>query len=574
MWRLLLMALVGVMLLPRTARAEPYEWERTRKLLERERLELAEVPEGKRIAYVRVVRDDVFVEDEIWPPWFNYFHWMTKDHVVRRELLLTPGESFVDARAEESMRNLRGMGIFALVRIVAVKTDRPEEVGVIVHTRDVWSLRLEQDFNVTTQINYLLLRLIERNMLGRNQQVGTDFTLVPKTYTIGQSYYGRRIANSAFSVEQTGGIIFNRERNEAEGSTFSASVGRPIYSLGQRWGFSMLAEYTTRVTRHVRDGQVLIYRPVEDGPYAVRAWREKELDVSAGGALRRGTHFMHTFEAGWDVRDLRALPNAETSLDPELRQDFIREVLPKQRTEVGPYLSYVFFVPRYQIFSNLGTYGQSENVRVGPSLSLATRIPVTPFGSTTNSAVGLIGASLTLAPLGGLIQGSVETSGRYEQGKVVDQLVSAILRGATPIFSVFRLVARVGLNARRRDTSRQFVALGGNNGLRGHVSQALVGYGDSAAVANLELRTLPIEWQALHVGAVLFYDVGSVYERLDQLRASHAVGIGLRILFPQFSRYPFAFDAGAPLDPGFRIVPTIQAGQVVPMTAVEDVLAD
>jgi hypothetical protein len=574
MVRLFLIAMLGVLFAPSAVRAEAYEWERTRKLLEAEKLELAEAPDGKRIAYVRVVRDDVFVEDEIWPRWFNYFHWMTKDQVVRRELLFAPGESFVDARAEESMRNLRGMGIFALVRIVAVKTDRPDEVGVIVHTRDVWSLRLEQDFNVTTQINYLLLRLIERNMLGRNQQVGTDFTLVPMTYTLGGSYYARRIFNSAFSVLQTAGIIFNRQTNEAEGSTWSGSFGMPIYSLGQRWGFSLDVDYTTRVARQIQDGQVLIYRPEEDGPTARRAWRQKSLALGAGGAIRRGTRFKHTVEAGWDVRNLKASPNAESSLDATLRAGFLEDVMPKQRRELGPYLSYQFFVPTYQIFNNLGTYGQSENVRIGPSFGVGARVPVKSFGSTTDSAVGLLSAGATLAPGGGLLEAAVEVSGRYEQGQLVDQLASALLRAGTPVFSIFRLVGRVGLDARRRDTSRQLVALGGNNGLRGYASQALVGYGDSAVVANIELRSLPIEWQALHVGAVLFYDVGSVYEQWSERRAAHAVGIGLRMLFPQFSRFPFSFDAGVPIDPGFRLVPTIQSGQVIPMTAVEDALED
>ena len=89
-------------------------------------------------------------------------------------------------------------------------------------------------------------------------------------------------------------------------------------------------------------------------------------------------------------------------------------------------------------------------------------------------------------------------------------------------------------------------------------------------LANFEIRTLPIEWQAVHIGAVLFYDVGSVYTKLSTLTPHHAVGIGLRVLFPQFNRMPFSFDGGMSFDPYFRFVPTVASEQVVPLTAIED----
>jgi hypothetical protein len=92
----------------------------------------------------------------------------------------------------------------------------------------------------------------------------------------------------------------------------------------------------------------------------------------------------------------------------------------------------------------------------------------------------------------------------------------------------------------------------------------------SRLIGNVELRTLPIEWQALHVGGVLFYDVGSVFADLRNVRLHHAVGVGLRFVFPQFSRYPFSLDGGMSADPDFRFVPTFASSQIVPLTAVED----
>ena len=90
-------------------------------------------------------------------------------------------------------------------------------------------------------------------------------------------------------------------------------------------------------------------------------------------------------------------------------------------------------------------------------------------------------------------------------------------------------------------------------------------------LANFEVRSLPfLAWQAVHVGGVMFFDTGTVYNQLSQLQMHYAIGLGLRVLFPQFNRMPFSFDAGAGFDPSFRIVPTIEDLQVVPLTAVED----
>src|SRR5262245_23143134 len=86
--------LLGLAVCASPARAETYEWERTQKLLKRLDLTLEEQPDHKRIAWVKVVRDDVFVPDEIWPLWFNWFHGRTKEHIVRRELLFAEGSSY------------------------------------------------------------------------------------------------------------------------------------------------------------------------------------------------------------------------------------------------------------------------------------------------------------------------------------------------------------------------------------------------------------------------------------------------------------------------------------------------
>jgi hypothetical protein len=552
------------------AHAEPYEAERTNKLLARLGASADLAPEGKRIAWVRIVRDDVFVEDEIWPTWLNWFHGTTREHIVRRELLFAEGESYSTERSEETMRNLRGMAIFALVRIVAVHTSDPGAVGVIVHTRDLWSLRLEEDFNVTTQIDYLLLRLTERNLFGRNQTIGADYTLLPKTHTWREFYSARRVLGSTFRVAQTAAIIFNRDSGKAEGSEISLSGGEPFYNLKQRFGWVVDFANESRVARQIQQGKVLVYQPEDGGPSAQRVWRQVSRSAGGGAYYRRGDAFKQTFGGGWDYRSLEASPNGESAVPLELEAQFARDVLPKVRTENGPFVSYEIWMPSYTTFVNLATFGQSENVRVGPYASASVRAPLSAFGSSTHSWVLSATAGFVAAPGDGLIELRVSGQERYEEQRVVDQLFTTTVRGATPVISAFRLVARVAVESRRRDTSQSLQALGASNGLRGYTSQQFYGYGASRALANVELRTLPIEWQAVHIGGVLFYDVGSVFGRFADMELHHAAGVGIRFLFPQFNRYPFTLDGGMSADPDFRLVPTFTTGQVVPLTAIEE----
>jgi hypothetical protein len=279
----------------------------------------------------------------------------------------------------------------------------------------------------------------------------------------------------------------------------------------------------------------------------------------------------HTLSVGWDYRSLRAHPITESQLPDSLYSDFVRDLLPARRTDSGPTLSYEMFVARWVTFVNLATYGQSENVRVGPALALSTRVPIDALGSTYNAWVIAGDSSLVLAPRGFLVDLRAGGNMRLQQQRWIDRKATFQVRAATPVFSIFRFVVRSYLELRRSDTQRTYVTLGGDNALRGFPSQYFHGSGADRFLANFELRTLPIEWEAVHVGAVLFYDVGSVFYKPSAMQLSHGVGLGIRLLFPQFNRTPFSFDAGTSFNPAFPVVPTITAGQVVPITAAEDV---
>ncbi|HEX5660346.1 MAG TPA: BamA/TamA family outer membrane protein [Polyangiales bacterium] len=576
------LVLIGVLAWSAGARADTYEWQRVTRVLQQLGLTPADGPlEGKRIEWIRIASDDVFVADEVWPLWLNWFHWTTRERIVRRELLFQEGASFENARIEETMRNLRGMNLFALVRIVAVKVDDPNAVGIVVHTRDLWSLRLETGFNASTIVDQFNARLIERNFLGLNQQLGVNFNLLPRTYLLSEEYTERRVLGSTVRVEQVAGVVFNRERQRAEGSTWLLRVAEPFYYLKQKYAWSASGTYTTQVVRQLERKRIQTFPSTTedpDGPYAQSVWRQQNATATAAGYRRVGEQVKNTFGLGWDFRYRHSQATRETMLVPELNDYFETRLIPRERQESGPIVSYDMFTPTFVTFENLATFGQSENVRVGPAFTLSSRVPLRAFGSNTSSWVVDGVAGYTYAPAGFLLDAKLEVIGRLERDRLVDQRVIAQLRGASPIlFKAFRVVARANWDARRDDTLNTFVTLGSSNGLRGYTSQELRGRGASRLLANFELRSVPfLAWEAIHAGAVLFWDMGTVYNKRNEVSLVHAVGLGLRVLLPQLNRTPFSFDGGAALndpppdDIPFRLVPTIKDGQVVPVTAVED----
>jgi hypothetical protein len=351
-------------------------------------------------------------------------------------------------------------------------------------------------------------------------------------------------------------------------------AGEPYYNLRQRFSWRTYFDYRDFVYRG-RDGRLVrtVSAPSIGPPFRdpKLIYRYRNLTAYALASVRHGKVTKQTYSLGWDARHVNGAPVAETELVPELGSWFRREVLPRRRVELGPMLTYDLFTARFATFENLSSFGQSENVRIGPTASFVTRLPLHVFGSNTNSWVVQATAGLSHAAGGFWLDSKVEARARYEDARLVDQRLELLLRGASPIlFRAFRIAYRSTVELRRRDLNNTYVVLGAGNGLRGYPSQSFAAYGGNFFLTNIEIRTLPIEWQAVHVGAVIFYDVGSVYRSLGDARLYHSAGIGLRVLLPQFNRYPFAFDAGTSWDPGFRIVPTVSSGQIVPMTVAED----
>jgi hypothetical protein len=558
---------VGIALLVWTLAAatgadDAHTWEdkHLETVLDAEGLALFRPGASDRIGFIRIVRHDVFTPDDPWPDFLNLAHFTTAEEIVARELLFAPGSPY-DDRLEETARNLRSMFIYAFVRVVPVRRALDGALGVLVFMRDLWSLRFEQGFQVTgPSIDRLVLQLTERNVLGRAKVATLRFTMDPSQWSIGQTYIDPRVLLSNFSALESVDVFFSRKEGAFDGSRGLFIVGAPLLNLQQPWGFELISRYDIRTIRQLQNNETILWdAPGTPEVEAIpRVWGQRALDFEA--SLHRQTpllagRLIHRLSAGVGFTDNHVEAVPETRLPPHLEEAFAAEVLPAVRTTVFPFVSMHVFSPRFRLYEALDTFGVTEAVRLGPSLAVVVGAGSKALLSSSDTifATGTIGTAHD--PFGGLFEAAAEGSARLEDGRVINRVLSARLRFATPPAFAGRFLLRGDTTFRKGDITNVLVALGGDNGLRGYPSQAFFEFGASSAQGTIEWRSLPLDLWSIHLGVAAFYDAGTVFFDARDARLQHSLGLGVRFLFPQLNRGVYRVDVAAPLDElGLRVL--------------------
>lgn len=279
------------------------------------------------------------------------------------------------------------------------------------------------------------------------------------------------------------------------------------------------------------------------------------------------------FGIDWSSTKVDLLPSYQQQLSPEVQEAYRREVLPIARTELAPVISLNAFEPKWVNFYELSAYGLTEHLRTGPTVSFKLASPLEVFGSTRDALSYSLGLSWIFAPEAlndrALVELAFESQGRFEEEEFRDQRYRFLLRGATPRLGFGRFVFYTDLVVRHQDSSNTLVTLGGDNGLRGYASQTLYGFGANRLRTSLEWRTPVWVLGSIHLGGVTFYDLGGLGS--DRMEFRQSVGIGARVLLPQFNRYTFRADLGFPInDEGFSVLFGFGSSQSVALSADED----
>jgi len=190
---------------------------------------------GDTLRAIQLDRRDIFDPDEHgWVARLgNALHVQTRAATIRRELLFKPGEPFDSARAAESERNLRGLGVFRRVRIDTVRTDSGLVARVL--TKDGWSTKADWRFRSTGGEVAFTIGLVEDNLLGTASSAAVRYKKTPDRSTVTLAFRRPRLFAGNVGLSAV-------YEDRSDGRLSGLALEQPFYSLTSARGFRIEGE--------------------------------------------------------------------------------------------------------------------------------------------------------------------------------------------------------------------------------------------------------------------------------------------------------------------------------------------
>ncbi len=489
---------------------------------------------GPRIRNIVIQTENVFedAESSILTGVADALHAVTREPVVRRELLFQEGDSLDPAKLLETERNLRALGLFRQVEVRAIPAGE-DEVDVLVRTRDAWTTEITGSIGQAGGQSRFGLGMEENNFLGLGKKLsiaaadGPDRTTREVLYGDPQ-FLGRRLA------------LLLLYGSNSDGERRRLVLDHPFRSLDSPDAESFVFEDLSRQTRIYDAG-------LETARYGMRT---RFLELEAGGRITvAGDRPVLRVFAGYR--------RTETFFDELPEEEGGRGEVPPDRKFGFVFGRIELSKPDFAVQRDVAFYSRDEDFDLGGAASLELGWSPPVFGANES-----IGAALSLARglrlPGGFLRGSLAASTRAKDRSFENALVEGDL------LAVWRpdersgntLVGRVRVAVGSRLDPEIQLAADGATGLRGYRLHAFTG--DRRLLVNVEDRILltPELLHLFQVGGAIFFDAGYAWPvgapaRLSDLRAD--AGVGLRIGLPRAAKHAlFRIDLAYALRPDLQ----------------------
>ncbi len=548
----------------------PYERESIEIVKKKLGAEVDSSPEGKIIESIECERLEVFERRDFLPGfllWVNALHATSREHVIRREVLQRVGDRFSAIIMDETARNLRNLAQLSLILVVPFRGSAPDRVRVVVVTKDVWSLRLQWDVQLTNGgLQELILQPAETNVAGFHHTLGANFLYQPLSTSLGAYYYVPRIGDSRVALSASANAIFSNVNGAPEGSFGGVAAGQPLWSTQTKWGWAANAAWRDEITRVYSNAALASYRstkvPVQDAiPYVYQpdqgAWPANAfIPYEYRSLLSQGT-IAATRSFGWATKNdftfsleasHRKFRTDDLSIyDPYAAQDFVTRLVPVSDDRAYPALEWRTYTTNFVRVLDMETLGLQEDVRLGHVIDVKL-YPVTRAAGSTRDFMGVYAeAGYTFPIKDGIFRVDVQTTTEtaFDGSGVIQGAVDATTYFSSPRTPIGRVVFSARMLNRYANYLNQISYLGADTRLRGYPSSYFAG--KDLVAANLEYRTRPFEIWKVQLGGIAFYDAGEAFNGWADFHPVHDVGFGLRALFPTFDRVVFRADVGFPI---------------------------
>ncbi len=456
---------------------------------------------------IKIVRKNVFdpevkEENKKLYLWVNKLHFLTRERVVRQELLFKEGQVCNEELLEESERNLRRLYFLGKAKIQAI----PREDGkadVLVKTQDQWSTTVSFTAQMVGRYFSTEAYFEEHNLLGwgKNLILG---------YQRNSDRDHRQLSFLDGNVVGTH-LVFQTDLYKlSDGHSYNFLFSRPLYSLDLNSTFDIQYQNEKYNVDYYRDGEeVFSYQRRNRFFYA-------EFDRVRGDKTKKIASLFYQSED-----KTHSLASASDSAN-------YSELLPEDRELQHLGVSLKLWHPQYEKLTYLDNFGMIEDVDLGWRIQGSWGLNINrPFDKNRTDFASLkflfpfrLGASQFV-----FFSHSVHgdwTDNRWD--KILSQ-AEARFYFPTPYWQtlVFRAL---NISSWRQEKGFQLL-LGGTNGLRGFEKFRFSG--NNQLVANFEDR-IYTPWRVLTValGGIIFCDGGYVWnDKLAGRKLHGDVGTGM-----------------------------------------------
>ncbi|TBR21545.1 hypothetical protein EPO15_10025 [bacterium] len=447
-------------------------------------------------------------EDDLWAfRWANRIHMVTQEQVLRRELLLAPGEPYDALKALETERNLRALGFLRDASVTPVA--RPDgTVDVAVRTQDSWTLTPRASLATEGGQTTLVYGVSEGNLLGLGKQV-SFFNSSQSTHRRTEVRYG----DPRFL--RTDARVLGHFADTDRGGEYGLRLARPFFAHDTPWSaettWARVAQDEARYASGVTATEFQHDYRAARGLAAVRLFERAET--------------VHRLGAGWRWEHSRFSPLTTTVGG-----------VPAERQMTGPLAAYALIEPKYIKATDLDRVRVVEDFNLGWELGVEGGPLLEALGSDHDrwGMAASLQKGLGLGPGRFALVQAVADSRAADNGRIEN----GVLTGSMNLFwrTPFRfrqtLVAHAEYTTVKSLDGERQLNVGGDSGLRGYKNNAF--QGARAAIVNLEDRAFfdANILRLVHVGAVGFLDAGSAIPQGNPFgRAAWKVdlGAGLRL---------------------------------------------
>ena len=415
----------------------------------------------------------------------NKLHIMTKDEVLRKQLLFKPGDLYSKRLVAESERILR-RNVYLFDVSITPKANEDGTVDLSVATRDVWTLKPSLSLSRKGGENKTTLGIHEQNLLGHGQTVRIERTEDVDRESNSFEFSDAQLGNSWVSAS----LLI---ADNSDGHSNFLSLIRPFFALDTRW--------TAGVTALDDDRRSALY---DLGEQVAEYQHERELFTAFGG-------WSAGLNDGWVRRYTTGIVSDDNQFS-DVVNGTLQPAVPEDRELIYPFLGFELLQDQFETTQNRDRMERTEDFFTGTRLTATLGYSKESFGADRDAALYRTSYSRgfgTFDKKSMLL--SAWASGREESGDSKNAVVGFNARFYRPQSEkrLFFMTMR-GTHGHDLDLDNP-IELGGDNGLRGYPLRYQSG--DANFLFTVEQRFF-WDWypfRLFRVGGAVFADVGRTW---------------------------------------------------------------